>query len=116
MEGLVGAIILFVLLMIGVSSHQKAARNKRVAAAYKWTPKKAYASARFATNEDLRKAKLFGSGGLFGFGKLFGFGELFGSGWLFANWRGAAGAAFSASESPRTMALEFRMNFLRCIP
>lgn len=51
---------LFIVRQFGIS-----ARNKRVAAAYKWTPNKAYASSRFATNDDLKKAGLFGPSGLF---------------------------------------------------
>jgi type IV secretory pathway TraG/TraD family ATPase VirD4 len=55
----------FIVFAIFVRQMSIRGRNKRIAAAYKWNPNKAYASARFATAEDLGKAKLFGSSGLF---------------------------------------------------
>jgi len=58
MEGLVGAIILFVLLMLVVSSHQKAARKKRIKEAYKFNRDPIHGVRKTASRDQLKKAGL----------------------------------------------------------
>jgi hypothetical protein len=58
MEGLVWAIILFVLLMLVVSSHQKSARRKRVKEAYKFERAPIHGVRKTASRDQLKKAGL----------------------------------------------------------
>lgn len=58
-------IVIVVAVLFLVLEHEKAARKKRIRQAYAFNPTKAHGSARFANNDDLKRAGLFKSKGIF---------------------------------------------------
>jgi type IV secretion system protein VirD4 len=59
------AVVLFIVALIVLAAWAEAeAKKKRIKEAYTFDPEKAHGSARFANKQDLKKARLFKSGGI----------------------------------------------------